>query len=165
MNIVKFIKDQTKIWNERNSCGFCWAFGGAIEQSQINVYEIRSGEECCVHVFITDIQFVETELRNAQTGLVNEKKCQWKFNLWVGVPKALGNNFVEETQGYPIEEGLWESTIQPLMDCLSCGKIIDACEILGHEIKIPTWIVRPIFYKFTSNYTGILINGTFEYEN
>ena len=128
MDIVKFWKDQTELWNEQNKCDLCWEFSAPLVASQINIVQ---NETCCVNVFLTDIKFREVKQRNTVSGLVTSKLCVWSFSLYALSKSPLGVNNYNEKKWHPIEESKWETIFKPLIDCLGCDNILDTCELLG----------------------------------
>lgn len=160
MDIVDFWHDQTEIWNEQEKCGFCWTFGGGITEQGISNYKVRKGEECCVHLFITNIveQTFPTidPLRNQWTGGF----CDMSFTLWALVPSSIDINNYNEMPGHPIEGSAWAKILSPLQGCFGCEPTLD-CEIIGYYPTITRWMKTAVFKKHEMNYDGWRIDVTF----
>lgn len=165
LDIVKFWKDQTELWNEQQKCDLCWNFAAPLVNSQMNIVqqELDSETECCVNVFLTDIKFREVKNRNSVTGLVINKTCVWNFSLWCVLPVQLGVNNYNEIKGHPIDESKWSTIFKPLIDCLGCDNILDTCELLGVtnvNVDMPTDATLVHNY-LDNNYNGWKINYSF----
>lgn len=160
MDIIKFWKDQAEIWNDETKCGFCWSFGGALTESAIESYRIRNAEECCVHLFLTNINFNQFKEYN-QSGLVVDDFCDYSFTLWALIPSSLGINNYNETDGHEIGESVWETIQRPLLDCLGCDDMQYICENLGYPVRIDRWQMDAVFKLTSNNYDGWRIEGTF----
>lgn len=160
MDIVKFWKDQTTLWNEQEKCGLCWEFSAPLIASQINIVQ---SETCCVNVFLTDIRFRETKQRNPITGLITGKTCVWSFSLYALSKSLLGVNNYNETKGHPIEESKWETIFKPLIDCLGCDNILDTCELLGvTNVNVDMNGDATLIHNYLDeNYNGWKINYQF----
>lgn len=160
MDIVKFWKDQTELWNEQEKCGLCWEFSAPLVSSQINIVQ---EEACCVNVFLTDLRFRETKQRNTTTGLVIGKSCTWTFSLWCLKKETLGVNNYNEIKGYPVDESKWENIFFPIIECLGCGNILDTCELLGvTNINVDMNQDATLIHNYLdNNYNGWKVNYTF----
>ena len=168
MDIVKFWKEQTELWNTQNKCGLCWEFSAPLVASQINIVqeepdEEEENEDCCVHVFLTDIKFREVVTRHPVTNQTTKKTCVWTFSLWVLKKENLGVNNYNEIKGYPIEESKWETIFKPLIDCLGCDNILDTCELLGvTNVNVDMNGDAQLIHNYLDeNYNGWKINYTF----
>ena len=163
MDIVKFWKDQVDIWNEQEKCGFCWTFSAPLVPSQINIVQSETNEEdCCVHVFLTDLKFRESIVRNTTTNLITNKTCVWTFSLWVMQSKNLGLNNYNEIKGHSIEESKWNELFYPLINCLGCDNILDTCEILGvTNVNVAFNGDATLVHQYLDGYNGWKINYSF----
>jgi len=163
MDIIDFWKKQTDIWNEENKCGFCWDFSAPLVPSQINIVQTEPTEEdCCIKVFLTDLKFRESIVRNTTTNLITNKTCVWNFSLWVMQYKDLGINNYNEIKGHPIDESKWETVFKPLIDCLGCDNILDTCEILGEtNVNVAFNGDAALVHQYLDGYNGWKINYTF----
>lgn len=160
LDIVKFWKDQTELWNEQEKCGLCWQFSAPLVLSQINIVQ---EENCCVNVFLTDLKFREIKNRNATTGLITSKTCVWNFSIYFLVRENLGVNNYNEIKDHPIEESKWERIFKPIIDCLGCDNILDTCELLGVtnvNVDMPSDAVL-IHNYLDNNYNGWKVNYSF----
>lgn len=160
MDIVKFWKDQTELWNEQEKCGLCWEFSAPLVSSQINIVQ---DETCCVNVFLTDIRFRETKQRNSVTGLTIGKTCIWTFSLWCLKKENLCVNNYNEIKGYPVDESKWETIFKPIIECLGCDNILDTCELLGvTNVNVDMNQDATLIHNYLdNNYNGWKINYTF----
>lgn len=163
LNIVDFWKQQTKIWNDDLKCGLCWNFSAPLVSSQINVVQSETNEEdCCVHVFLTDIKFREAKQINSVTGLTTSKQCIWNFTLHAYIKSDLGTNNYNEVKGHPIEEGKWNTIFYPLIECLGCDNLLDLCEILGKKVQVTQNGDAVLVNNYLNDvYNGWRINYTF----
>ena len=160
MNIVDFWKEQVNIWNENNKCGLCWEFSAPLVNSQINT--IQKETPCCVQVFITDITFNETLIRNSVTGLTTSKTCVDRFTLWALVESPLGVNNYNEIKGHPIDESKWSEIYLPLKECLGCENILDTCEILNQtNVNVDLTNATLVHNYLDQSYSGWKIQYTF----
>jgi hypothetical protein len=161
MNLVNFWKSQTEIWNEEEKCGFCWAFGGVTTVPGIEQYKIREGEECCVHVFITDDGFNEV-INYGVRPFIRNTNCQDIFTLWVLYPSSLGLNNYKEIPGHPVEQSTEETILTPLKSCLTCEVVLDMCEAAGYLFEIIKWQGYKVRNFTNHNFTGWKIMATFQ---
>src|SRR6478736_6897683 len=164
LDIVKFWSDQVDIWNEQEKCGFCWEFAAPLVPSQINIVQTEPTEEdCCIKVFLTDLRFRESIVRNTTTNLITNKTCVWTFSLWVMQSKNLGINNYNEIKGHSIEESKWNELFYPLINCLGCDNIMDTCEILGEtNVNVAFNGDATLVHNYLDdNYNGWKINYTF----
>jgi len=160
MDIVNFWKEQVNIWNEQNKCGLCWEFSAPLVNSQINT--VQKDTPCCVQVFITDITFNETLVRNSTTGLTTSKTCVDRFTLWVLIESPLGVNNYNEIKGHPIDESKWSEIYLPLKECLGCENILDTCEILNQtNVNVDLINATLVHNYLDQSYSGWKINYTF----
>lgn len=160
MDIVNFWKEQVNIWNEQNKCGLCWEFSAPLVNSQINT--VQKETPCCVQVFITDITFNETLVRNSVTGLTTSKTCVDRFTLWALIESPLGVNNYNEIKGHPIDESKWTNIFLPLKECLGCENILDTCEILNQtNVNVDLTNATLVHNYLDQSYSGWRINYTF----
>lgn len=160
MDIVNFWKEQVNVWNENNKCGLCWEFSAPLVNSQINT--VQKETPCCVQVFITDITFNETLVRNSVTGLTTSKTCVDRFTLWVLIESPLGVNNYNEIKGHPIDESKWSEIYLPLKECLGCENILDTCEILNQtNVNVDLNNATLVHNYLDQSYSGWRINYTF----
>lgn len=160
MDIVDFWAKQIEKWNDEMKCGFCWEFSAPLVTSQINIVQ---NEKCCVNVFLTDVRFRETIVRNPTTTLITSKTCVWNFSVYALLPKQLGINNYNEIKDHPIEESKWNTVFKPLIDCLGCDNVLDTCEILGLtnvNVSMPSDALL-IHNYLDKNYNGWKVNYTF----
>lgn len=161
MNVPDFWEQQTALWNSENKCGFCWVFGGATDRAGINRYKIRKGEECCVHVFITDETFIEVNTFANNTPFISRTDCQNSFAIWFLVPGRIDVNDHKEIPNHPESESLEETILTPLKDCISCQMFLDMCEIQGYLFQVTRWQGNKQYRIFDNNYTGWQVAVTY----
>lgn len=160
MDIIDFFKKQIDIWNENNKCGLCFEFSAPLVNSQINT--VQKETPCCVQVFITDITFNETVVRNSVTGLTTSKTCVDRFTLWALIESPLGVNNYNEIKGHPIDESKWINIFSPLKECLGCENILDTCEILNQtNVNVDLTNATLVHNYLDQSYSGWRINYTF----
>lgn len=160
MNIVQLWQDLATEWNEEQKCGFCWTFGGAMTEAGINTYRIREGEECCVHLFLTNLTYTDYREYN-EGGLYTDAFCEYSFVLWALVPSDIGINNLNEIPDHPIEESAWAMIHEPLLECLACDPMTYVCEALGFDVRIERWHMEMLFKQTDNNYDGWRIEGIF----
>ena len=159
MDIVDFWKRQVDLWNCENKCNFCWEFSAPLVSSQINI--VQEENSCCVQVFLTDLTFKENIVRN-QSGLITSHQCVDSFSLWCLKASPLGVNNYNEIKGHCIEESNWNEIFKPIKECLSCGNILDTCEILGKtNVNVDLTQGTMIYNYLDKAYSGWKINYTF----
>lgn len=161
MNIIKFWKEVSAKFNQDNKCGFCWAFGGALEESAIETYQIRKGEECCVHFFLTDLRWETINEYDEVSGRAVRIFCDYNFTLWALVPSQLGINNYNEIPSHSVDESAWETIVEPLRECLTCDDMIYICEVLGYPVRVERWASEMVLKKFSNNFDGLRIEGQF----
>lgn len=160
MDIVKFWKEQVDLWNENNKCDLCWEFSAPLVNSQMNIVQ---NEKCCVNVFLTDLKFREIKEYNQTTGLVTRSRCVWNVTVHFLVQGKLGINNYNEIKDHSIEESKWETIFKPIIDCIGCGNILDACEILGlSNLKVEMASDAVLVHNYLdNNYNGWRVNYLF----
>lgn len=160
MDIIDFFKKQIDIWNENNKCGLCFEFSAPLVNSQINT--VQKETPCCVQIFITDITFNETLVRNSVTGLTTSKTCVDRFTLWALIESPLGVNNYNEIKGHPIDESKWTNIFLPLKECLGCENILDTCEILNQtNVNVDLTNATLVHNYLDQSYSGWKIQYTF----
>lgn len=162
MDAINFWKNQVEIWSSEQKCGFCWTFGGATDRSGIERYKIREGEECCVHVFITDESFNQVFTYPNPNPFYSRVDCQSGFNVWILVPSRIDLNDHKEIPNHPEEESLQEAILTPLKECLGCEVGLDMCEANGNLFQIIRWNAFAERRIFSNNYTGWRISALFQ---
>lgn len=158
MNIVKFFQDLADRWNADQKCGFCWSFSAPLSEDRMNA--TIKDEACCVHLFLTDMEDICDSKEGSASYLNSLEWFDVNFTIYAVQPTNLGINTYNEIPNHSTDESLWDTIIQPLRNCLSCGNEIDLCD-LGYDFKIKKWRAKPILLHHDSNYTGLRINGTF----
>lgn len=156
MDIVNFWEEQIDIFNTENKCGFCWEFFAPLFQSKINIVQ---SDNCCVKVFLTDLNYSKNNQYNSQTGFLQNEVCEYNYNLHVVIPNKLGTNNYNEIKGYDTNESNYTKILQPLTNCFGCDSILEYCK---NEMQIPKWNLSYIENFQDMNYTGLKINITFK---
>ncbi len=168
MDIVKFWKDQTDMWNVDEKCGFCWEFSAPLIESAVNLVQSEEETKCCVKVmFLQDKQpaFSTANTFSSQTGLLNSQTCSTSFQLLVLTDSKLGVNNYNEIKGHSTDESNWEMIMKPLQECLSCDANLAFCELLGSQYRITNWSGVQVMNYTGSVYCGYRLSVTFQTVN
>lgn len=160
LNVIKFFQEVANRWNEENKCDFCWTFGAPLSLAGMNSSVQAQDSVCCNHLFVTDYEVSPGYSKHDLTQQINRKWCDHIFTLYVVQQANLGFNVYNEQIGHPIDESLWKTKLEPLLDCLGCGNEFDLCE-MGYQFEIFKWNMKTIIYKEDANYTGWRILGIF----
>ncbi len=161
MDVVKFFKDQVKIWNDDKKCGFCWEFDAPLTDAGINESEMQSNpDECCpVKVFITNL----TERKNRtynQSQLLTSYSIDYTFTLHLLKFDRTDTNVYSEQLGHPISESKWSTILRPLQSCICEDTLLKFCEIINKHITIQGWNAITRINWLDNNYTGWSITMT-----
>jgi len=154
MDIVNFWEQQIQIWQDEQKCGLCWSFDAPLFDSAINIAQSEAETKCCVHIFLTNISFKETNNYNNTTGLNTGKFCEWSFNIYALIPSSLGQNNYKEIKGYTTDLSKWVTIYKPISDCLSCDSILDFCRILSKQVTITSKSSVMVENWMDKNYSG-----------
>lgn len=152
MDIAALWKKQTEKWNAEQKCSFCWNFGIPMQESQMNIQQLREGSRCCVQVLMTDVKFSQNN--TFQNGQNFNNYCEWTHSLYFLLPSQMGVKNYNEIEGYPAEQSKWETIYQPLYDCIGCDEVMDFCETLGYHAAIVEWKGVPVYNYLDMNYDG-----------
>lgn len=160
MNVIQFFQQVSTEWNEEQKCNSCWTFGAPLSISGMSGSTQENDSVCCNHLFITEYEISNGYKKNDLTQQINTEWCDHIFTLFVVKKADLGINVYNEQTGHPIDESLWKTILEPLLNCLGCGKEFDLCE-MGYEFEIFKWNMKATIYKEDQNYTGWRILGIF----
>ena len=161
LNLVDFFEELTELWTDQGKCGSCWSFGAPLTEAGANKQQLESGEECCIHLILTNYKIISGYRYSPETKLQNYESCDHSFTLYAVMPRAdIGQNVFNEIAGHPIEQSLWAEVQAKILGCLGCGRELDLCE-LGYDFDIVSWIMESVFFKEDQNWTGWKITGTF----
>ncbi|RMZ60058.1 hypothetical protein D1632_10745 [Chryseobacterium nematophagum] len=160
MDVITFFEDLTIRWNTEEKCGFCWSFGAPLSESGMNATVKSETDLCCTHLFITEYEISSGQEKNPITKEINKSWCDHIFTLYVVQQSNLGINTYNEQIGFPINQSLWKTILQPLQHCLGCGKEFELCE-MGYSFEILSWKMKKVHLKDDYNYTGWRILGVF----
>lgn len=166
MNLVKFFREAAKRWNDESRCGICWRFGAPLSVNSMNNYIVRSGDECCTHLFLTRYSNQTIDSRNPNTNLINGRTCNHAFDLYCVVQRdSMGTMIDNEIPDYDSlsddeKAGLWDEVLEKLLGCIGCGMEFDLCE-MGYDFNITSWRLEPAIYEQDFNWCGWKISGTF----
>lgn len=153
-DIVNLFKKKIEQWNKSNKCGYCWEFSAPLRVSDLNEYQQR-GEDCCVHVFLTNLRGNETNYRPAMSYTIAPTR---QFaTVYFLMKDNIGVNVYNEIDGHPISESKWETILKKIFECIFH---IDFCDI-NENILIEgiSWQTKIDWQD--SNYTGWQFDFTF----
>lgn len=153
MNIIKFFKELATKWNTESKCTSCWTYGSPFSAP-------TQPSPACNHLFVTDYEVIPGYIKNDQTQQINRHWSDHHFTLYVVKPSNAGFNVYHEQEDHPIDESLWQNTLEPLLNCLGNGNEFELCE-MGYDFDILTWNMKAIIYKENANYAGWKITGAF----
>lgn len=160
MNVINFFQELSNRWNEINKCDYCWTFGAPLGEAGMNSSVSKDDEKCCVHLFVTYYKTSSGYSKNQKTGQSNREWCDHIFTLYAVKHSDISLNIYNEQPFHPIEESLWKTHLEPLQNCLGCGKELELCE-LGYNFEIFKWDMEIVKKYEDSNFTGWKINGIF----
>ena len=164
MDIVNFFKQQVERFNLDDKCGLCWAFEAPMTESALNLVQLEEDTKCCVHLFMTSLQFSKKNRYSAQTTFVNGESCEYTFTLYVLQASRMDLNNYTEIKGHPVSESKWETIYKPIFDCLSCENVLETCEILGYKVDVTKWDAFLVSNFRDLNYDGWRFNITLKVE-
>lgn len=136
MDVIDFWSKQVEAWNLENKCGECWKFGAPLTLSGVTKTELSEGEECCVHVFMTNL---EESIYNqyASTGLLRRREQTYNMTMYFLKQDAdLGQNVWNEIPDHPVSESKWAMILKPIKDCVKAENVLDFCTHLGLNAEI-----------------------------
>lgn len=161
MIVPTFFKQVAEQWTADQQCGECWVSSAPLSVQAMNNYVVREGEECCVHIFVTRYNIRTIETRHPVTKLVNSTKCVHDFDLYFVKQTDFGTHVDNEQIGYGDDESLIGEILDPLSECIGCGREFDLCA-MGWDFDITQWSMTPTIREQDFNWTGWRVAGTFE---
>lgn len=136
MDVIGFWQKQVQQWNDEQMCENCWTFGAPLLKSGIEKSEFKEEEDCCVHVFVTNLD-ERTDNQYARTGLLQRRAQVYNMTVYFLKQDAdLGENVYNEIPHHPISESKWIKTLKPIKECLKAENILDFCLHLGYNVEI-----------------------------
>ena len=156
-DIIGAINTAVTEWNNTNKCGYCWEFTNAMRESDLNEYQKKTDQDCCVLVAVTDFRYECDIDFNRLTGLRGLSSEIFDFNLHILIQDRIDLNVYNEINGHSINESKWETILKPLADCVGCNPI-DFCSILGYNLEVSRWNANSKIDWLDNNYTGWTIN-------
>jgi hypothetical protein len=161
MDVVKYFKGLTRMWDNESRCGFCWVFGAPLTEGQANIQKVEEedAENCCVRVMVRDVR-VRRQNAYGDSGFLSEVVQDHFLVLDVVVPSKMGVNNFNEIPGHPVDESKWETIIYPLLECVTEESIMDLCKLLKTYIQVPTWDASMKLNWLDNNYCGWSISMT-----
>lgn len=156
MNWIDFFQKQIDKYEEDQKCGFCWFFSAPLEESKVNIQQLREDSKCCVQVmFLQDKQAafsVSTTYDNTTT-FITDRQCTENFRLLFLIPNVIDKNNYNEIDGHPIEESR-SVDLMNLKDCIGCDFQFDFCEIIGTAWQVIKWEGYQKLNYQDNNYIG-----------
>lgn len=154
-DIVALFKTKIEQWNEAKQCDHCWEFSAPLTIPALNTYQNRSDEECCVHVFVTNLRGNDPNYRPSIS--YEADYARQYATVYFLLQDRIDTNNYNEMDGHPIEESKYSAIIRPLFECIFG---IDFCEI-DDSILIENinWQIKINWQD--SNYTGWQFDFTF----
>lgn len=162
MNFIDFFQKQIEKYNNEQKCDFCWFFSAPLEESAINIQQLRDDSKCCVQVMFTQNEGNAFGVQNQydnRSSLLTDSFCSENFNLFFLIPNRLGQNNYNEIDGHGIEESR-SAELMRLKDCISCDLNLDFCEFLGMNFQITQWSGRQFLNYQDNNYIGYKVSVT-----
>jgi hypothetical protein len=98
LDLILFFNDLVLKWNTEEKCGFCWAFTAPMRDSDLNEYQIKEVDKCCLVVAVTDYSF-ETVRRYNNAKYEDDKYIFHDFKLNVMATDSIGRNVYDEASG------------------------------------------------------------------
>lgn len=161
MNVVKFFRNQTRLWNSENKCGFCWSFGAPLNTSGANKQKVGQDDPaCCIMVLITDYRIRQQRTINPQTGLLSNLQQDHIATVEFLLPSDIGQNTYNETPGHALSESKWNEILFPLQECITPESVLEFCKLLKTTIQITTWDALVRNNYLSANYTGWAVTMT-----
>lgn len=161
LDLVAFFTDLAALWTEQGKCDSCWSFGAPLSEAGMNRQQPETGEECCIHLILTNYRMGSAYRYSPQTEQQNYKSCDHHFILYAVMQRSdIGQNVFNEISGHPITESLWAESLSKIAGCLGCGRELELCE-LGYDFDILSWSMESVLLKGDQNWTGWKITGSF----
>lgn len=161
LDLVSFFKDLAELWTAQEKCGSCWSFGAPLTEAGANKQQPADGQECCIHLILTNYRLISGYRYSPETSLQNYESCDHSFTLYAVMQRSdIGQNVFNEIAGHPISSSLWAEVQSKISGCLGCGRELSLCE-LGYDFDIVSWMMESVFFKEDQNWTGWKITGTF----
>ena len=158
LDIMLFFSNLVTRWDDEDKCAFCWEFTAPLRDSDLNEYQFRNNEGCCLLVAITDYSFDTARRYNTKSKLISDKFIFHDFKLNVLTTDSLGRNVYDEIKDHPLTEGKWATTLKPIYDCMSEDEILTFCLDLGYIVEIERWAGITRIDWLDNNYTGWTFN-------
>jgi hypothetical protein len=160
MTVIEFFRQLATRWTNDGQCGECWTFSAPLSVETMNNYVVREATECCVHMFVTRYNIRTAETRSPNTGLVNSQTCVHDFDIYFVKQSDLGTMIDNEQIGYGENDGVLGSILDPLAECIGCGREFELCA-MGWDFDITQWTMYPVIKNQDHNWTGWRVAGTF----
>ena len=158
-NVAEVFRQQTIKWNNEGKCGFCWEFDLPLRDSDVEESKLKTPQECCVSVLITNLSIQDNIVRDSVTTLITSYKPTYQFTLNLVIPDIIDRMTYNE-QDYPISQSKWETILQPLRECLKGDEPFDFCDIVGVDIPVQLTAWNTKLDWTSENYTGWAISVT-----
>lgn len=158
-NLVSYFKEQIELFDSQQKCGFCWHFKAPLSEAGLNTSVPDKEHECCVAMILTYYKVVPS-FRTPTTGLTTTDTRDHIFTAYVVKPQAdgLGRNVFNEEPGHSTADSIWESVLEPILNCIGNGNELDFCENYS-QFKLVKWDQDTVVNKADANYAGWRITG------
>lgn len=154
VDVLDFFNTLVESFNDESKCDLCWTFTAPLRESDLNEYQQREDEECCVIVSLTEYQIEEVTRYNQETSFVESRSLIHSFNLRFLVNGDIGRNVYNEIDGHPLAESKWATILNPLRECISSSDILDMCNQLGYTMYVERWLMYPEIDYLDNNFDG-----------
>ena len=158
LDIMNFFSNLITTWNDEVKCGFCWVFTAPLRDSDLNEYQIREDNKCCLITSITDYMFETVRRYDNQNKFIADKYINHDFKFNVVTTDSLGRNVYDEVKDHPLAESKWATILKPIYDCISEDEVLTFCIDLGYIVQIERWQGITRLDWLDSNYTGWTFN-------
>ena len=158
LDLILFFNDLVEQWNADEKCGFCWTYTAPMRDSDLNEYQIRDEDKCCLVVAITDYSFETVRRYDNASKLVQDKYINHDFKLNIMGTDSISRNVYNEIKDHPLAESKWMKILKPIYDCASADDILTFCLDLGYIVQIERWLGTQIMDAHDNNYTGWKFN-------
>lgn len=138
--------------NDKNECGFCWKFIGALTQKRFNL--TRRSEDCCVHVAL--FRNLATDFGSNfvyRNGFLNDETRFENYEVMFLIQSKEGLNNYNEIEGHEVDQSRYETIFKPLRECIESNIIAGICT----DYEVTQYSGRYIYDYQDEMYYGLAI--------
>ena len=156
--INTILKNLFDKWNADSKCGKKWKFVKTFNDNVkgvTNLYSPDSDNKYSTHIFLEGLT-IKPYKKDTATGFVREY-CDYFLHFKIVEHSDYQKSKADESG---CADNIFDSVIEPLMDCVSCDFESDLCSLLTNNAAIFNETTKPIFSKGDYNWAGLDYNLT-----